>query len=67
MTNKKLKTVMFEREITHRQAAAKLGINSKVFTNNINKRTVNGYVASFTVAEKALLANEFGINENEIE
>ena len=67
MKNRKLKTAMFEREITHRKAAAILGINPRVFTNKINKRVVNGYEATFTAPEKALLATEFEIDANEIE
>lgn len=67
MKNGKLKTAMFEREVTHRKAAAILGINPRVFTNKINKRVVNGYEATFTVAEKSLLATEFALNAEDIE
>lgn len=67
MKNKKLKTAMFEQEVTHKQAAAMIEINSRTFTNKINKRVVNGYVASFTVPEKTLLASKFNLTVDEIE
>lgn len=67
MKNKKLKTAMFEQEYTHKMAAEILEINTRVYTNKLNKRTINGYVAGFTVAEKALLAAKFGIDANDIE
>lgn len=67
MVNKELKTAMFANGTKYKQAAAKLEINTRTFTNKINKRTVNGYVASFTAAEKAMLANEFNLDPNVIE
>lgn len=67
MVNKKLKTAMYEREIKHKDVAAILEINTRTFTNKINKRAVNGYVASFTMPEKMLLANEFNLNLYDIE
>lgn len=67
MKNKKLKTAMFESEVTHKQAAAILGINSRTFTNKINKRIVNGYEASFTVPEKTMLAREFNLSVDDIQ
>lgn len=67
MKNKKLKTAMFEREITHKAAAERLGINSRVFTNKLNKRVVNGYQAGFTVSEKNMLAMLFDVPVTEIE
>ena len=67
MTNKALKIAMFEREATHKQAAEMLGINARVFTNKINKRIINGYEASFTPAEKTMLAAQYQINVNEIQ
>ena len=67
MINKKLKTAMFEQECTHKMAAEILEINTRVFTNKLNKRTVNGYAARFTASEKTMLALKFGINANEIE
>lgn len=67
MKNKKLKTKMFEMGVTHKQVAALLGINAKVFTNKINKITINGYEAKFTKAEKVVLSLKFDIPEEEIE
>ena len=67
MKNKKLRRAMFDKEVTQKETAAKMGINAKVFQNKINQRTVNGYLVRFTVAEKVWLACEFGINENDID
>ena len=67
MKNKKLKTAMYEQEVRQKQAAALLEINQRTFTNKINKRVVNGYLASFTLAEKTLLAQTFNLNVTDIE
>lgn len=67
MVNKTLKTALYVNSITHKKAAAKLGINTRTFTNKINKRKVNGYTASFTMAEKMVLASEFNLDVNDIE
>lgn len=67
MKNKKLKTKMYKMSATHKQVAEFLGINTKVFTNKINRLVVNGYEAKFTTTEKMALAMKFGIKENDIE
>ena len=67
MKNKKLKTKMFEMGVTHKQVATLLGINTRVFTNKINRQLVNGYETKFTAAEKIVLALKFDLNENDIE
>ena len=67
MKNKKLKTKMFEDGYTHKEVAECLGINTKVFTNKINRLVVNGYETKFTEAEKIALALKFGIDKNDIE
>lgn len=67
MKNKKLKTKMFEMGVTHKQVAALLDINTRVFANKINKRVVNGYEASFTAPEKVVLSLKFDISIEEIE
>lgn len=67
MKNKILKTKMFEMGVTHKQAAQLLDINTRVFTNKINKLIVNGYETKFTATEKKVLALKYGINENDIE
>lgn len=65
--NKRLKTAMFAMGVTHKQVAALLDINTRVFSNKINRRVVNGYEAKFTQAEKVVLSLKFDLNENEIE
>lgn len=67
MINKKLKLAMYEKEVTHKDVSASMGINTKVFTNKINKRVVNGYEARFTDAEKVWLADAFGVAVSDIE
>ena len=65
--NKKLKVAMFGQGVTHSEAAGMLGINPQVFCNKINLRKVNGYDIRFTIAEKAMLAEYFKIDVNDIE
>ena len=67
MKNKKLKMAIYESERKYGEIAEAMGINRKVFCNKINHNVVNGYVARFKPVEKAWLAKEFGINENDIE
>jgi hypothetical protein len=67
MKNKKLKTAMYAMGVTHKQVAALLDINTRTFTNKINRRFVNGYETKFTKAEKVVLSLKFYIAENEIE
>ena len=59
MKNKALKIAMYAAGKKHRDVAKVLGINTKVFTNKLNRRTVNGYEARFTTSEKAMLASMF--------
>lgn len=61
MKNKALKTAMYAAEKKHKDVAKVLGINTKVFTNKLNRRTVNGYEARFTTSEKSMLASMFGL------
>lgn len=61
MKNKALKTAMYTAEKKHKDVAEVLGINTKVFTNKLNHRKVNGYEARFTYSEKATLASMFGL------
>ena len=53
--------------ITIKQLAVEMGINRRVLSNKLGNRTVNGYVAHFTEAQKEWLANKFEISMNEIE
>lgn len=53
--------------ITIRELAAEMGINRRVFSNKLGRRTVNGYVIQFTEAQKEWLAAKFGIDTTDIE
>lgn len=53
--------------ITHKELAAELGINARVFGNKLARRNVNGYTCRFTEAQKEQLAARFGIAIEEIE
>lgn len=53
--------------VTHKELAAEMGINARVFGNKLCQRTVNGYVCRFTEAQKEWLAARFGIAVEEIE
>ena len=44
-----------------------MGINRRVFSNKLGRRTVNGYVIQFTEAQKEWLAAKFGIETTDIE
>ena len=53
--------------ITIKELAAEMGINRRVFSNKLGKRTVNGYVIRFTDEQKRWLAEKFDMSITEIE
>lgn len=53
--------------VTHKDLAAEMGINVRVFGNKLAQRTVNGYKCRFTEAQREWLAERFGIAVEEIE
>lgn len=53
--------------ITIKELAAEMGINRRVFSNKLGRRSVNGYEAQFTDAQKEWLADKFGIDTTDIE
>lgn len=62
-----LRSKMALQGITIKELAAEMGINRRVFSNKLGRRTVNGYVIQFTEEQKEWLAAKFGIDTTDIE
>lgn len=62
-----LRSQMALQGITIKELSTEMGVNRRVFSNKLARRTVNGYVVHFTEAQKEWLANKFGINTTDIE
>lgn len=62
-----LRSQMVLQGITIKELATEMGINRRVFSNKLGRRTVNGCVVKFTEQQKEWLATKFGINTTDIE
>ena len=65
--NSKLRSLIVLHGTTQKRVAAEMGINTRVFNNKLNMRTVNGYVIRFTPAQKEWLSERFNIPVADIE
>lgn len=62
-----LRSQMALQGITIKELSKEMGINRRVFSNKLGRRTVNGYVIQFTESQKEWLAAKFGIDITDIE